>query len=84
MPTWLPEESHAEIDVVLAVTDVLPAVLQESNHSLADNVEEQACRWFGFRVSCRWKILGEFQTGPPTEEQDERPEQRKNKTKKQK
>lgn len=26
--TWFAKESHTEIDVVLAVTDVLPAVLQ--------------------------------------------------------
>ena len=43
--TWFAEESHTEIDVVLAVTDVLPAVLQQPHHSLTYNVEEQT--WAG-------------------------------------
>lgn len=39
--TWFAEESHTEIDVVLAVTDVLPAVLQQPHHSLTYHVKEQ-------------------------------------------
>lgn len=40
LSTWLPEESHAEIDVVLAVADMLPSVLEQPDDSFADDMEE--------------------------------------------
>lgn len=39
MDTWLPEQSHPEVDVVLLVVDLLGSLAPNSDHSLADNVK---------------------------------------------
>ena len=42
--TRLPEESHAKIDVIFPVADVLSAVLEQSHHSFTDDMEKETWR----------------------------------------
>ena len=40
--TWFSEESHAEVDVVLSIADVLTSVLQKPYDALAHDVKEES------------------------------------------
>ena len=52
--TWFSQESHTEVDVVLAIADVLTSIFQKSYDALANDMEEETCKWhesFRHRIS---------------------------------